>query len=159
MPQEITIQYAITRKELWRWYWWMWLRQLIVIHLYVAWQLYSEIDGLYKKGIAHGIEPILIGCGIMLCYLALMIAFPQIMYKSQMRTLTVSDKGIYTTIGKKKGDIAWDKVSRIDNEVGYIAIVRKNLNSFIIPDRAFETQEKRSEFLSAVDTWLAKVKA
>ena len=40
----------------------------------------------------------------------LFVAFPQLAFKSEERTLTVSQSGFQTVIGQKNASLTWDKI-------------------------------------------------
>ncbi len=82
------------------------------------------------------------------------LLYPQIKFKPHVRTLTVDDNGIRTVIGKKSGEVSWEDILSIEEASDYISIVRKKtLNAFVIPPRAFNSDEKREDFLSKIRNW------
>lgn len=85
--------------------------------------------------------------GAGLASIAWMPLFPMIQFKPQMRTLTVDEHGISTSIGKKSGVRSWNQIRSVENEEGAIVIVGKNKNAFIVPARAFDNDAARADFL------------
>lgn len=93
---------------------------------------------------------------IALLIVGFFILFPQIMFKPQMRTLTVSKNGIETSIGKMDKHVDWKEINKIENSGETIAIIRKNLNAFLVPRRAFGTEQERNDFLTKVTEWKSR---
>jgi len=81
------------------------------------------------------------------------ILFPQLMFKPHERTLIVSEGGIDTRIGRKSGTLKWEEVAAIQDMPDLTTIVGKNGNAFLIPNRAFDSEKDRSEFLASVRHW------
>ena len=85
------------------------------------------------------------------------IAFPQIMFKPKERALTVSANGIDTEIGRIKGHIGWNEVSKVEEASHAVVITRKKSgNAFIVPNRAFQSEEQRDVFLNTTKGWQSK---
>ena len=78
------------------------------------------------------------------------------MYKPQIRTLTVNEDGIWTVIGSKSGEAKWAEIINIEDTSEHIIIIRKTLNAFIIPRRAFQSDEDRYTFLTTIQVWQQK---
>jgi len=75
------------------------------------------------------------------------MAFPQVMFKPQERTLTVNENGLDTKIGKKEAHIGWNEISRVAETHDTILIIRKRTgNALIIPKRAFRSEQEREAF-------------
>jgi YcxB-like protein len=76
--------------------------------------------------------------------------WPMIKFKPQTRTLTVNESGIETSVGDKKGKVSWNEFIYFKREPGLIVLQRRNLNSFLVPSRAFKTENDEEEFQSFV---------
>ena len=150
----MTIRYRSSRKEVNEWYWKKWREKfwlyhavffvLIVVISVGRWPPRSSSDVL--RGVVIGLLAVL---GF--------IAFPQIMFKAKERILSVNEKGIYTEIGKIKKQIGWHEVSKIEEAPHAILISRKKSgNAFIVPDRAFQSQQEREVFYKAAKDWQSK---
>lgn len=85
--------------------------------------------------------------------LAVLVLYPQLMFKSKRRQLTIGPEGIHTSIGTLKGDIPWSQVISIATVGDRTYVIRKNLNSLIVPSRAFSSVEQRTEFIRSAETW------
>src|SRR5437588_1071185 len=148
---EITLQYTSTRGEVPHWYWRMWRKRLWKIHAGVfAMVLFITIgrDGNWPPHDYHVLMyGLLVASGIVL----LLIYFPQLMFKSQLRTLTVNDEGIQTTIGRRSGKRKWPEIGSIEDTPEDIIIInRKTYNAFLVPTRAFQNEKDRNTFLSTI---------
>jgi hypothetical protein len=73
--------------------------------------------------------------------------------KTARRTVVTSSEGIYTEIGKMRGQIPWNKIATVTDAGRYVLVIRRNGNSFYIPDRAFTGSAPRDEFLGELRRW------
>jgi hypothetical protein len=89
--------------------------------------------------------------GIGLVPVAAFALFPMVMFKPQLRTLMVDEDGITTSIGRHSGTVDWGQISSVENDGDSLIIQRSNLNSFIVPARAFETSDAKSEFCEFIE--------
>jgi hypothetical protein len=71
--------------------------------------------------------------------------------KTAKRTLTISPDGIYTEIGKIRGQVPWRKIKMVASADQYVLITRHGGNSFFIPERAFSGPVNRDQFLTEID--------
>ncbi|WP_294322622.1 YcxB family protein [uncultured Sphingomonas sp.] len=138
----ITIRYASTRTEIWRYYWRMWRQQLwkahVVVFGIVAVFTYCALPAHRLSWIAA----IVAGGAV----IAFFMVYPLLRYKPEMRELTISDEGIRTSIGLRRGDIAWNDVAALDVQNDALVIRRSNLNGLIVPVRAFATPDEQAAF-------------
>ena len=146
----ITISYASRRGEVLRWYWQMWRQRLWRTHLSVFLATAAAASMLLFRGFPSTSSEIIEVGGIGLVPIAGFALFPMIKFKPERRTLTVDDEGIVTLIGEREGTVAWNEISLIKSDGDSLVIQRSNLNSFIVPARAFETSDARSEFYNFV---------
>ncbi|WP_244547594.1 YcxB family protein [Bradyrhizobium sp. OK095] len=98
---------------------------------------------------------VLIGLLIATAIIASFVALPQIMFKPEERTLTVCEDGIATSIGKKSASVKWKEIAAIQDLPEIAAMMGKNGKAFLIPRRAFNSENEKSDFLTAVRTWQA----
>jgi hypothetical protein len=75
--------------------------------------------------------------------------------KTKERTLTVSQDGISTQIGRLKGQVPWSKVKLVNDTGKFILIVGRTGNAFFIPGRAFRGPGELAEFTAQIDRWRA----
>jgi hypothetical protein len=73
--------------------------------------------------------------------------------KTKVRTLSISEQGIQTEIGRIKADYPWTKVKQIKDVGQYLLVVNRAGNAFFIPNRAFTTAQARTEFLELANEW------
>jgi hypothetical protein len=150
----ITLRYTSARSEVWQWYWRLWRKRFWMHHAYYVLCILIiaiSLDGHWPPRK----EGVLIGLLIAAVMIASFIAFPQIMFKPEERTLTISEDGITTAIGKKTGSATWKDIAAIQDLPQVMAVLRKNGNAFLIPRRAFNSENEKSNFLTAVRSWQA----
>jgi hypothetical protein len=149
---EFTLTYHSARAEVMRWYWEMWKQRLWKNHLQAV-ALVSVIAYLSLPGNlalpVRAAASLLVG----LCAIVIFVIYPMVAFKSQLRTLVVADSGISTTIGKRSGEFTWKDVQAIRRMDDCICIVRKTLNAFIIPPRAFLSEDDAEEFFATIKRW------
>jgi hypothetical protein len=152
---ELTLTYTITRQEVSEWYWRTWRRKLWMYHVFFAvvalWTVIAG-RGMWPPDLLTIVYGVLTG----ICVVLFFIVFPQIMFKPSLRTLTVNESGIETTIGGRSRSVRWDQIKNIEVGPELIAIVRTSGNAFLVPRRAFYSEEQRTDFVSAVQTWQGK---
>ena len=88
------------------------------------------------------------------CFLLALIS---IKGKTVERTLVTSDQGIATEIGRFSGKVRWAKVKQVTETDRHILIIGTSGNSFFIPNRAFEGEDGKNQFLAEVRQWRASV--
>jgi hypothetical protein len=148
----ISVEYSSTRREVWGLYWRMWQQRLWKMHLliFVAAAVAASFAafGRLPRDVPELLAIVLTG----LIPTALFALYPMLMFKPQMRVLTVDDDGIDTTIGKRKQSLGWVEIADVRSSGEALVIQRHNLNAFIVPARAFDTPEARSSFEAFVRT-------
>jgi YcxB-like protein len=151
---EFTLRYSSSRIEVMRLYGRLWRARLWRVHLAMLAGATLGVGALFSVG--HGGPlPWLLGALAGLAGIAAMAAAPLLAFKPRERLLMVDANGLTTTIGSRSGALAWRDIDAIDESGDCIHIVRKNLNTFVVPRRAFESDVRRDEFLRATRTWLA----
>ena len=151
----ITIQYSTSRAEIWRWYWRAWARPLGLWrhHLFVAGSVFLLIYLLAHHG-QSALRAATIGGFLALGMVLLLFPlWPQLKFKSEIRTLSIDHQGISTKVGTWHAVIPWVEVGRIAPGADGIYIEGKNGNAFIVPNRAFTAPQQRVEFLECVARW------
>ena len=106
--QSFTVNYASRRSEIWRWYWRSW----------------GKPNGLWRVHVFLGV-----GCGLVytlldprpfdlrlfftssvvytVAFIVLFPLWPQLRFKSAVRSLTISSQGLVTSIGKITASRSW----------------------------------------------------
>ena len=79
-----------------------------------------------------------------------LVLFPLVKFKPQERTFSIDERGISTTIGDISKNVPWKDIANVSVNQDNLIIQNRNLNAFIIPQRAFETEEARQGFANFV---------
>jgi len=111
--------------------------------------------GAALPGDKGAIAPWMFGALAGLLVIATMAAWPLFAFKPQQRVLVASASGLRTEIGSRSGELTWADIDSIEVADGCIHIVRRNLNAFVVPPRAFESDLQRDAFLDSTRSWLA----
>ena len=150
IPVEIRLHYAITRKDLQHFYAYMWRKKLWMYHVAIL-----LIAGLFTAWLmAQGSGDVYLPLVIAFAAIAFLFVYPQLNYKPQTRELILTETGFETTIGAKSGTASWNDIAGIADRDGYLLIVRKNLNTLIVPSSAFSSPEARLEAFTMLKSWL-----
>jgi len=154
----ITIKYSLTRMEIVRSYFRSLqtapkFRAIILVYLVGLGLLRLAITGAFSRPLtlrdASGALAWVIGA-----FLLMPVVF-FVRGKTNERTLTVSQDGISTQIGRHKGQVPWSKVRLVRDTGTFILIVGPTGNAFFIPGRAFSGPREHSEFTAQIDRWRA----
>jgi YcxB-like protein len=146
------IEYASRRGEVWNWYWRTWRRRLWKTHLLTFFVVVvGAMAGIYIE--AHGTlspKSFLLAPALGLLSILWLPIYPQLRFKSQMRSLEVDQDGISTTIGKLAGRRYWEDILSISEQDDQIILLGRNGNAFLVPARAFSSIEEKQAFVSFV---------
>src|SRR3954452_24334557 len=151
----MTIQYSISRQMLLRWYWRSLVRNprhLISWVICVAGTAYVASAVVRVSGstrLSPSTAAIIAGAAAA----ALFAMYPQLRYKPQVRTLTVLEDGISSTIKGRSEAYPWSKVAKIEKHDGGLTIGFRNVSAFIVPAAAFRSGAERDELLSQCRKW------
>jgi hypothetical protein len=133
-------------------YWMLWKAKLWKIHVItfafvtcLAFLIVGERGSIVTRVLIS----VLAGAASILYY----ALFPLVSFKGDQRVLIANATGIQTTIGRKSGEITWAEVKSIEAIGNRTHIVRKNLNTFIVPARAFSSQQEANKFFETVTVW------
>jgi len=107
---------------------------------------------LIYGGLPKGAPALAIVAAVSVLPLIGLALFPMWKFKPQVRTLQVDERGIDTTIGQLSASVPWNDIVDVQEDGDSLVIQRRNLNAFIVPARAFPTNEARSEFQDFVLT-------
>jgi hypothetical protein len=142
------VQYASRQREIWAWYWRAWRQRLWKSHLLIF-LIAAVTTGLCVQG-NNQLSPMSILLGLVggLVSVLFLLMYPQLMFKPQVRTLEVSQRGISTTIGRRSARRSWTEVQSVSEDEGNIIILGRNGNAFVVPPRAFASTDERQRFLS-----------
>jgi PHD/YefM family antitoxin component YafN of YafNO toxin-antitoxin module len=150
-----TVSYASKRREVWRWYWRAWMRPVGL------WRFHALFGLIFAFVFAVLLDPGAFRLKYFLSVAAMATAscvilfplWPQIRFNPAVRSLSIDAEGIKTSIGKVSGSRLWKEVQSVDERDGAIVITGKNQNAFIIPARAFTSDEARRELYEAARQW------
>ncbi len=150
---QYTLRYSSSRLEVMRLYARTWRARLWKMHALLLLGATLGIGTLLSEG-RGGVAPWVIGAGAGLLCIASLAAWPLAAFKSQDRLLVVDRAGLRTTIGDRTGTLAWLDVDAIEPADGCVHIQRSNLNAFIVPRRAFASDDELDAFLRDARAWL-----
>lgn len=132
----------------------LWRARLWTIHFAILAGATLGVGTLLAETRA-GPGPWIAGAAVGLACIAAMASWPLLAFKSQQRVLVVSQDGLRTTIGNRSGSMAWSDVQSVERADNCVHIVRNNLNTFVVPRRAFASEAELEGFLQAINGWLA----
>ena len=151
----ITVQYASTREEIYRWYLKLWKQKIWKVHLLIFCVpifliALPMVVGKKPVDVENILGSIAAGAGLV----GLMWAYPLLMFKPSPRTVTADESGITTSIGKKSASRKWAEIGAINEsaEGGVIISVRSG-GAIIVPPRAFYSAKIRADFVEAARNW------
>ncbi len=74
--------------------------------------------------------------------------------KKDKRTLSIQPDKLSTQVGKLSGEVPWAKVDSLYVTDEHIFLIRKNMNGFAIPLRAFADETQRKEFIRLCEQYI-----
>ena len=148
----ITLQYRTTRQAINAFYWRAWRRRLWMFHAIILTAGIGLTVWSWHEHKADLFSPLI----FTLCAIVLMILYPQLNFKPQLRTLIIDADGIQTTIGKKSGVRSWAEIASIEEVKSAIVVTTRAMNAFIIPDSAFDSTDGRADTLMLMRRWHAE---
>jgi hypothetical protein len=140
---QMRVRYRAQRGEIWAMYRRLWRQRLWRYHATLV--LAVLVGLLLQFGIPHSPARWLILLLPPLVPPLLLALYPQLAFKPQERVLTLDVSGITTTIGKRAGAIPWSDVAAV-HRGSAITIERTNGNAFVVPARAFASDDERRRF-------------
>jgi hypothetical protein len=153
-----TVNYASRRSEVWRWYWRAWARPAGFwrVHVLLGFSC-AFVFTLLRSPKSFDFGLFLVAAALYtLTFIVFLPLWPQIRFKSAVRSLTINAQGLTTSIGKILGSRLWSEVRSIDQRDGAVVITGKNKNAFIVPSGAFTSELERREFYEAALRWCAE---
>jgi hypothetical protein len=152
-----TVTYCSRRIEVWRWYWRAWARPAGLWRFHVLFGLTVALISTEtrRRGTFDWTYFCVAAVFGFLCALVLLPLWPQMRFKSAVRSLTINAEGLTTSIGKISASRQWKDVRSIDLEDGAVIITGNSKNAFIIPSRAFADDRERVEFYKSAQRWHA----
>ncbi len=151
----MTIEYRSKRSEIAAAYWFTWRHswRMRFFQAVIAIPVFLWSTSLLRSPERTLSSTLALSTFWTVAVLALLPLYPQLRFKSQVRRLTIDTSGIHTTIGALSGDIPWRRVASLITVGDRTYIMGANLNSFVIPARAFSDIGQRNEFIGMAETW------
>jgi hypothetical protein len=152
----MTINYSLTRFEIVRTYLFVIPRSpriLTVVLIISAWPGFIRLSTKWALSHSLSFGDLLAAIVWMVVVFLLLLIWVFLRAKTTVRTLSISEQGVSTEIGRIKADYAWTKVKEIKDVGPYILVVNRSGNAFFIPNRAFTDSNQRAEFLLKLNQW------
>ncbi|RZJ46367.1 MAG: YcxB family protein [Brevundimonas sp.] len=144
----LTVRYALTREELWAWYKVSWLKRLWVYHLAIV-AMSCVTFALFQVG-GSSVSGVIVGACVGLGLMLFMVAWPQVRYRPQERTLTFDAEGLSYVRGPQTGRMPWKQIRSVADAPEGVVITGHSLSAFIVPNRAFGGDAEKAEAFSAI---------
>jgi|SoiMethySBSTD1v2_1073268.scaffolds.fasta_scaffold00389_24 hypothetical protein len=142
------VEYASERQEIWRWYWRTWRKEIWKIHMTMFLVVSGAVAFFLTRNAELSLSSVLVAlvCGFLA--VAWMPAYPILMFSSDKRSVEIDQDGISTTIGEDRFRRSWDDIRSISQEDGYVVLMGQKGSAFLIPPRAFQSEDEKQRFLS-----------
>jgi hypothetical protein len=152
--EPITVRYASRRAEVWAWYWQYWRQKLWRLWAVLAVVIFGNEALSQAQRHSFELSGFVWMGGVVLVAFGAMAAWPMLTFKSQERSLTIHERGLETSVGKRHAERTWRQVASIQDRGEHIVITSaKTGNAFLIPNRAFPSPGLRAEFLDRALRW------
>src|SRR5262249_19777485 len=91
--------------------------------------------------------------------MAMLPLWPQLNFKSQVRTLEVNEAGFRTVIGRQKAERLWTQIQSIRDDGETVVLTTLQGNAMLIPSRAFAGAPDCDRFVADIKRWHAEATA
>jgi hypothetical protein len=142
------VEYASERREVWKWYWRAWRRDLWKFHAIVVAVVAFLVMLLLGGGSAPTLLTMLAGLGCGVLSVAWMPVVPLLLFQREVRSVEIDQEGISTTIAGESFRRSWRDIDTVSEEDGYIVLLGRKGSAFLVPPRAFESRDQQQRFLS-----------
>ncbi len=149
----MTIHYTPSRAELWHWYKQIWRKRLWQYHIVIICVVFLSFLLSGAVSSVDDVPFLIVPSMISLFVIGLMVLFPQLVYNSAERLMTLDRRGIQVVAGSESIEVCWEEITAITSDGNCVYISRKNGNAFIVPDRAFTSASDRSRFVNSIQEW------
>ena len=155
----MTIEYALSRGEVVRGYFYSWKYsatfrwQMVFVALGVG--LLSVGERWLATG-TIGARDLRAGLFWAVGLLVFIPCWFALRLKPEKRILELSDSGVATVIGDRTLRVPWSGFSAVVDAKEFVIIARRNMNAFYIPTRAFVDSHERARFVESAKTSLSK---
>jgi hypothetical protein len=154
--KEMVIEYIADRSDIAAFY--SYSRKHSTKFALLSYALPIGIVALFLGVISFGRRPTTTDWIIALIWgVAIYFQFPRFLRsrtKKNKRILSIQPDKLSTTIGKLSGDVPWTKVDSLNVTDEHIFLIRKNMNGFAIPRRAFVDEAQRMEFIRLCEKYI-----
>jgi hypothetical protein len=153
----ISVQYSPTREDTYRWYLRLWKKGIWRVHVLM---FFAPI-GIVSLRLLAAHRPLapdalLEAAGFGVAVVAVMWAYPLLLFKPAPRVLTLDASGITTTISQKGSTRRWAQIAAIhETDEGAVVMQLKAGNALIVPLRAFHSPKARTDFVEAAQGWIS----
>lgn len=163
-PERLSVDYTLTRAQVWRWYSQLWLKSLWPIDLGLAFLAFVVVAELSSN--IHTLSPTALGASAAAALLLLTLS-PVIGVGEGVAwptSLHASPSGIDApvprmTSGTQQTHVSWADITAIDDFEGGLALRGRSRSAFIIPRAAFASQAERDAFAQQARVWKAAFRA
>ena len=157
-PVLYTLRYAVTRLEVWRWYWRAWARPAGLWRTHLGLGVSAAAGASVVQGWAR-MDWLFIVVDVTVCTAVLMVLlplWPQLKFKSQVRTLEVDERGYRTVIGGRTGERTWSEIQSVQDDGETVILTTRQGNAILVPRRAFAGVVDRGQFVADIRRWHAR---
>ena len=146
------VEYASSRSEIWRAYWFAWRCGMFLKIVHLSTALFIFLVVLPARGV-------IIAATIALNIVTYFPFVPLLLFKPQTRILRIDRQGFLTQIGRRSSTRSWKNIARIERmPSGEVLLIGRSTNMMIIPRRAFATQQQLDVFFGQVAAWHAEAR-
>ncbi|HWB32914.1 MAG TPA: YcxB family protein [Acidobacteriaceae bacterium] len=151
----MTIEYALTRFEIVRSFY----QSLFASTKYLTTiAIYGLILGAIVAygGVAARATPVEFALRFFFGFIGFLVLLPIMLFitaKTSVRSLTIAEEGISTSIGPISAQRQWNQINVIHETPDFVLLARTNGNAFYIPSRAFSDPAQKAEFIRLAKEW------
>jgi hypothetical protein len=144
----LKVEYASERREIWRWYWRNWRKDIWKIHLSMFLLVSGVVAFFLTRNAGLWLPSMLLAAACGFLSIAWMPAYPILMFSPEKRSVEIDEDGISTTVREDRFRRSWGDIRSISQEDGYIVLMGQKGSAFLIPPRAFQSEDEKQRFLS-----------
>ena len=156
--EHLSVDYTLTRGQVWRGYGRLWLRSLWPIDVGLAFLGFVVVAELSAN--IRTLSALAMGVGMAVAWLLLTLS-PVIAYAARAAwptSMQINRAGIVTSVPRLAGtlhqvDLAWADTTAIDELDGGIVFRSGGRRGFIVPSSAFATLADRDAFARQAQAW------
>jgi hypothetical protein len=148
----LTVEYDLTRRDVWGWRWRAMRRPLgtWIAYLLASVAVFEFALLCLTWGRGWGVGDVVLSLVAGLVCAALFVFVPVARFKTQQRALRIDEAGIQIVRDGQRAFKSWGQVVAVLEAAGQIYIVCLRANAIIIPREAFGSTERRWDFLTRI---------